>query len=152
MSPSCSAEVDSPCAQEDFQLDLSSSFEDFEKENIPEATQLKQAVFPELCSPAKIKTTSPINDHKILTNFNCDLCHKTFSTKAHLRRHIKAHSGLVVKFEVFVKISQFAFITAGNRFFNCDMCGKGYAAKQGLATHLLREHNFNNGVAFSCGK
>jgi hypothetical protein len=78
---------------------LSSSFEDFGKENIPETTQLKQAVFPELCTSAEIRATSP-NESKIFTNFQCDLCLKTFSTKAHLRRHIEAHSGLVIHFRL----------------------------------------------------
>jgi len=97
-SPTCSVEEESAALEEDhFELmDSCNAYEDFEKENQQEATQLKQAVFPEIC----VSVETPKNfdlTNEVKTKFECDLCLKTFTTKSNMRRHIKAHSGSYVQ-------------------------------------------------------
>ena len=61
--------------------------------------------------------------------FPCPLCHKRYTQKQHLKRHV----------EEFHKLSLGELLPKKN--FKCTLCKKSYGANQGLHRHMVRDHN-----------
>ena len=53
----------------------------------------------------------------VLKNAVCEVCCKSFHSPAHLRMHMRVHTG--------------------ERPFKCDVCGKGFTQKGHLKSHML---------------
>ncbi|XP_013161929.1 PREDICTED: zinc finger protein OZF-like [Papilio xuthus] len=65
-------------------------------------------------------------------NFECDYCHKMFSMKSLLKRHLKLHST--------------------NRPFQCNQCSKSYTRQDQLIEHIKKHDKVKAHVCSYCNK
>ena len=83
--------------------------------------------------------TSPVLDKP----FSCSVCHKTFSQKSHLNRHIKSHGGeqdlvcLVCSKQCKNKVE---LVRHRSSHMACSICKTLFDTKVQLQQHLLRAH------------
>ncbi|XP_065161456.1 zinc finger protein 846-like isoform X2 [Atheta coriaria] len=116
----------------------------------------------EICGSV-LKSKRYYRDHMSMHNkkdprtYECDVCHKYYSTKSALNGHKRIHSGERYICHICGKksIQKGAHnvhmkMHTGERSFICELCGKDFLRKDVLATHMRRTHEVGHIPCSKC--